>query len=132
MRALDDLSTALARWFGPFGYHAVLARAVAHAAPEHPVLESVTVADPLAPSLVGLDGAAATHGVQAAADAVEAVLAAVIALLERIVGEDMVLYLVEPRMDVSDPTQAGAPPSDTSAPAAPDDKSDVDSKRRRP
>lgn len=103
VRALDRLSEALARWFGAFGYHALLARAFAHARLEHPALAGVTVGDPHSPALAGLEAATAAHGVDAVAKGAEAVLAAVIALLGRVVGDDMVPYLVEPSMDVTDP-----------------------------
>lgn len=117
-RALDDLAEALGRWFGPHGYHALLVRALAQARLEHPALADVTPGDPFSPALGGLAEAAAAHGAEAAVDAAQAVLAAVIALLGRVVGDDMVQYLVEPRMDVTAPADP-APFAKAASPEAP-------------
>ena len=132
VRAVGDLAEILTRWFGAYGYHALLARAVAQARRTHPALAAVTEGEPLAPALGGLDEAAAAHGVEAAADGIQAVLTAVIALLGRIVGDDMVMYLVEPLMDVTAP--AGEAPSArpapaASAPASADGRGSVDARR---
>lgn len=101
--ALDQLSERLARWFGAFGYHALLVRALAHARREHPALAAVTAGEPHAPALGGLDDAARAHGTEATAAGARAVLTAVLAVLGRVIGDDMILYLVEPRMDDTAP-----------------------------
>ena len=114
-RVSADLADALARWFGPYGYHALLTRALAEARAEHPVLESVRIRTPLLPGLDGLADAAQTHGAAAVADGVVGLLAAVIDLLGRMIGEDMALPLVERSMEApvpkvpDEPKRASAP-----------------------
>ena len=98
-RVTTRLAESLARWFGPYGYHALLTRALSEAVSQHPVLADVRVRDPLAPVLDGLDDALKTHDPDAVLEGVVAVVAGVIALLARVIGEDMALRLVEHSMD---------------------------------
>lgn len=98
-RSTTRLAEALARWFGPYGYHALLTRALAEASVRHPVLAAVRVRDPLTPVLDGLDEALETNDPDAVLEGVTAVVAGVIALLARVIGEDMALRLVEQSMD---------------------------------
>ena len=98
-RVTTELAQALARWFGVYGYHALLTRALAEAASKHSSLAGVSVRDPLTPVLDGLDEALATHDPDAVLEGVVAVVAGVIALLARVIGEDMALRLVERSMD---------------------------------
>jgi hypothetical protein len=89
------LGDALSRWFGPYGYHALLTRALVEARGAHPVLAAVSVRSPLEPFLDGLVEGARAHGNRAMTTGVTTVLATVIDLLGRLIGEDMALYLVE-------------------------------------
>ena len=98
-RVTTELAQSLARWFGPYGYHALLTRALAEAGPKHPSLAGVSVRDPLTPVLDGLDEALAAHDPDAVLEGVIAVVAGVITLLARVIGEDMALRLVERSMD---------------------------------
>ena len=97
-RVTTELAQALARWFGPYGYHALLTRALGEASLKHPALAGVGVRDPLTPVLDGLDEALETHDPHAVLEGVVAVVAGVIALLARVIGEDMALRLVERSM----------------------------------
>ena len=118
--ALAQLADTLERWFGAFGYHALLVRALTHARREHPALATVTTGDPLAPTLAGFEQAVAAHGVEAATAGAHAVLTAVLALLGRVVGDDMILYLVEPRMNATstaEPAPSAQPPASARASA---------------
>ena len=111
-RASADLGNALARWFGPYGTHALLTRALARTRPDHPVLADVRVRGPLAPVLDGLADAVPAHGPAAVTAGVVAVLGATVDLLGRMIGEDMALHLVERSMEGSippDPNPSPAP-----------------------
>jgi hypothetical protein len=88
-RALRRLIGELAEWFGPFGTHALLARALAHARAEHPALAGVTVGVPSAPAVQGLVDGPQLPG--AAAD----LLAWVVELLGRLIGDDLATGLIE-------------------------------------
>ena len=90
-----SLADSLSRWFGPYGYHALLTRALAQARDAHPVLAAVQVRSSSDPTLDGLADAAMTHGIDTIPDAIAAVLSAVIELLGRLIGEDMAVNLVE-------------------------------------
>jgi hypothetical protein len=114
-RTSTDVATALARWFGPYGYHALLTRALTSARSAHPALASVSIRAPLEPVLDGLADAAETFGIPPVLDGVAAVLAAVLDLLGRMIGEDMALHLVERLMDGSQ-TNAANQPTPTVAP----------------
>lgn len=89
------LAVELSRWFGPYGYHALLTRALARARREHSVLEAVHVGPPSAPYLNGLEDAAQAHGVAATTAGVQAVLAALIDLLGRLIGDDLAVMLID-------------------------------------
>lgn len=94
-RVVRRLATELSRWFGPYGHHALLTRALVEARGDHPVLRSVLVGEPAEPYLVGLADAARAHGIDATLDGVEAVLAAFVDLLGRLIGEDLALAFVD-------------------------------------
>jgi hypothetical protein len=97
-QAARRLGDGLSRWFGPFGYHALLTRALVEAQGAHPVLGAVVVRSALEPFLDGLADGAQAHGIAAMTYGVTAVLATVIDLLGRLIGEDMALHLVEQSM----------------------------------
>ena len=89
------LAAMLSRWFGPYGYHALLSRALAVARQTHPALDRVRVRGPADPTLEGLSDAARAHGQQESVAAFTSVLAAVTELLGRLIGEDMAVQLME-------------------------------------
>jgi hypothetical protein len=90
-----QLASTLSRWFGPYGYHALLTRALADALVTHPALGSVRVQTPTDPALVGLAEAASTLGVEATMEGVTTVLATIVELLGRLIGEDLAMNLME-------------------------------------
>jgi hypothetical protein len=92
---LSALAAVLNRWFGPFGYHALITRSLAEAAMTHPALVKVRVRSELDPIVEGLADAAIVYGSDAVRNATVAVLTALIGLLSRLVGEDMALGVVE-------------------------------------
>jgi hypothetical protein len=105
-QATRQLGDALTRWFGPYGYHALLTRALVDARSAHPVLAAVIVRSPLEPLLDGLADGARAHGNAAMTKGVTTVLATVIDLLGRLIGEDMALNLVEQSLPAVAPNAA--------------------------
>jgi hypothetical protein len=101
-----QLASTLSRWFGPYGYHALLSRALAVALPTHPALGAVRVHSPTDPILVGLAEAATIHGTEATLEGVTTVLAAIAELLGRLIGDDLAMNLME--QAVPDVTSGGA------------------------
>lgn len=93
-RIFRALSGELSRWFGPFGYHALLTRALVKSRGEHRVLADVHVRSATEPWLAGLPEAAQLHGAEAATEGVATLLAALIDLLGRLIGEDLAVNLV--------------------------------------
>lgn len=89
------MGSTLTRWFGPYGYHALLARALADSRSTHPALEAVSVRGPTDPRLEGIANAAARYGAAATVDAMIDVAASVIELLGRLIGEDMAAKLID-------------------------------------
>lgn len=98
-RTSAEVGSILARWFGPYGYHALLSRALIQAQGRHPSLATVAIRSPRVPVLDGLHEAGASYGGEAVAEAVTDVLAGVVGLLARVIGEDMALQLLERSME---------------------------------
>lgn len=89
-RVLTDLERALRRWVGAEGYAALLNRAVAITLPHHPALAHI---EDLSVSTVTPGGLTATA--EQVSAAVIALLATVLDLLGRIVGNEMAMRLVD-------------------------------------
>jgi hypothetical protein len=124
---------ALARWFGPYGSLALVARALAIAESEHPALSGVTAASGASPRLVGLGASAGTHGSLATSQGVIAWLAALLDLLGRLIGDDLALLLLEPCAVSHPDASAGDPRANDSEPVAgtsPDGRLDAGGARR--
>jgi hypothetical protein len=103
-RTSDNLRDAM----GASGCEALLARALARAERAHPVLKDLcreTAGN------VHLDDVLATieaHSVEAITEAIEALLAALIDILSRLIGEDMAIRLIDqevPRSRLGDGAQ---------------------------
>lgn len=119
-RAGRQLAAELSRWFGPYGYHALLMRALAQVRVDHPVLRHVHIGAPTAPYLDGLADAAALHGADALIAGVEAVLSALIDLLGRLIGEDLAVTFID-RTILAMATEGGiAEASDAPRPPLPE------------
>ena len=113
-RALADVADTLGRWFGPYGYHALLTRALVSTRVAHPALASLRVRAPLEPVLDGLAEAARLSGAPAAVDGLVALVATVVDLLGRMVGADMAYQLLARGLDRPNTTAPDqpAPPGD--------------------
>lgn len=96
---LDGVAHSLARWFGPFGCHALLTRALAHARLAHPGLTALRVRSALTPVLDGVAETAQTYGSTATTDGVTAVITGVVDLVGSVIGDDMALQLLERHTD---------------------------------
>ncbi|MGZ8399424.1 MAG: hypothetical protein ACXWWN_10325 [Gemmatimonadales bacterium] len=86
------LRAVLTRWIGSEGYRALVDRALDQARAEHPVLEGLQCHG------AGVEGFAAAVGVHSAAEVREGIMALVarlIDLLSRLIGEEMATRLVE-------------------------------------
>jgi hypothetical protein len=117
MRAGRHLSAELSRSVGSYGYYALLARALAAARADHPVLRAVRVVAAPTPELAGLADAARAHGAGAAVAGAEAVLATLIDLLGRLIGDDLaVTFIDQTILAIARAADAAAPDAD--APAA--------------
>jgi hypothetical protein len=115
-RTAAALADTLTRMFGPYGYHALLTRALGQARaaiPALPALADVHVRATLTPQLDGVADAARTHGPEALTAGITVLLAAVVGLLGRVVGEQMALQLLERSMHSPD-----GPPNPTGRDAA--------------
>ncbi len=95
--ACERVFCELARWVGATGTHALFARAIAQARPEHPVLAEIGLRDESDPKLQGVAEAIQAHGAAAVASALEALLVTLFELLGRLVGGDMVMRMLERR-----------------------------------
>jgi len=108
--AFERLGGSLTRWFGPFGYHALLTRSLAYARSEHPALANVRIQSATHPSLEGLAESVELHGADAISEGIVSTLMAFTDLLGRLIGEEMALRLIdqcapgsEPEIDRTDP-----------------------------
>jgi hypothetical protein len=91
-RTSAELRAGLARWIGAEGYRALLDRALVLVRPEHPALGGLPGfgGDGPAPAAAG-----GPHGAREVAAGLEALVATVIELLGRIIGDEMAVRLVE-------------------------------------
>ena len=88
------MGLALVQWCGPFAYYAVLARAVRLVQVAVPAMEQLRVLAPPAVTLVGFEDIEATHGDALLLAGVHALLAALISILDRVIGEDLATRVV--------------------------------------
>jgi hypothetical protein len=114
------VTTGLSRWFGPYGSHALITRALATARVTHPVLAEVTMSEE--PCLTGLSNAARAHGAPAASEAIVAVVSALGDLLARLIGDDLAIGLLEQSI-AHHSSQAPGSSNAASRRAPPDDRS---------
>jgi hypothetical protein len=81
--------------FGADGCNALFARALARAEAQHPTLRDLRRADHDTIHLEGVAGTAALHGIVPVSAAIEGLLAALIDILSRLIGEDMATQLID-------------------------------------
>jgi hypothetical protein len=93
-RVLRRVYEHLGRWFGSDGIHAVLTRALAHARRSHPALAHARIATDGELLLHGAEPGTEAADPAEVASALTAMIAATIAVLERLLGEGLLLRLV--------------------------------------
>lgn len=93
--AVGELYQGLSRWIGSEGCHALMARARAEAAVDHPLLSTVQLRARTQPYVDGLPETVAEYGEAATADSIRAMLVGMIDLLGRLIGVDMATNLIE-------------------------------------
>lgn len=93
--ACEFVSTEFSRWVGARGYDALISRALATSRAAHPALELIRYERHPVPGLIGVAESIERHGDDVTARALAALLASVLALCIRLIGEDIVTTLVE-------------------------------------
>jgi hypothetical protein len=91
LRVVANLRDAL----GEDGCNALLARALARSEPDHPALTTVRRLDGDSIQLDGVVAAAEAHGIAAVKAAIEALLATLVDVLGRLIGEEMAIRLID-------------------------------------
>jgi hypothetical protein len=91
-RMCTQLRLELGRWIGAMGYRALLDRALGLARAEHPALGGLSCHGEEEPVVAA---AVRAHGAEEVASGMMAVVAGLIDLLGRLIGEDMALRLVD-------------------------------------
>jgi hypothetical protein len=93
--ACDRLYGELSRWVGPDGCHALFTRALAQARDEHPALAKIHLQPRSESYIDGVAEAIMADGDAATAEALESMLARLVELLGRLIGDDMAMKLIE-------------------------------------
>jgi len=91
LRVSENLRDAM----GEDGSNALLARALARTESEHPALKSAYRRHQGGIHLDGVIASVEAHGVAAVTAAIEALLAALVDILGRLIGEDMAIRLID-------------------------------------
>ena len=93
--ACERVCRDLARSLGATGFNALLTRALAQAEVDHPLLTGIRVGRSGEPVLGGLEAMIEEHGAPAVDAGLECMLATMLGLLGRLIGDDMVPRLLE-------------------------------------
>jgi hypothetical protein len=104
-RALARVSANLRDSVGDDGRDALLTRALARTEPDYPALKGIRRLNNAAVHLDGVVASADAHGVAPVTAAIEALLAALVDVLARLIGEDMAMRLLD--HDLSGPSRDG-------------------------
>ena len=94
-RAVVRVSANLRDSVGDDGRDALLGRAFARTEPDYPALKDIRRLSNGAIHLDGVIASADAHGVAAVTVAIEALLAALVDVLARLIGEDMAMRLLD-------------------------------------
>jgi hypothetical protein len=106
--ACDALYLGLSRWVGPDGSHALFSRALAEARTEHPALMQIELRVRSEPYVDGVTETIMAHGEAATRAGLESMLVRLIALLGRLIGDEMAMRLIEQSLAASE--RGAAPP----------------------
>ena len=91
----ERVHRSLSLWLGATGSQALFSRALTQARATHPALRDIGLQAKADSTLVGVTESTHTHGERAVAAGLEALLAAVLELLGRLIGQDMAARLLE-------------------------------------
>ena len=105
--ACNSLYRGLSRWVGPDGCHALFTGALAEARTDHPALLQIQLRARSDPYVDGVAETIMAHGEAATGAGFESVLVRLIALLGRLVGDEMAMKLLEQSLAA---TERGATP----------------------
>jgi hypothetical protein len=94
-RAYARVAERLRDSMGEEGHNALLARALAHTEASHPVLKSIHRRSANGIQLDGVAASVEINGVPAVTGSIEALLAAVLDILGRLIGEDMAVRIID-------------------------------------
>jgi hypothetical protein len=100
--ACDYLYRELSRWVGSDGCNALFTRALAQARTEHPALGQLQLRARSEPYIDGVAEAIMAYGDPETAAALESMLARLVELLGRLIGDDMGLKLIERSLAASE------------------------------
>jgi hypothetical protein len=90
----DHLYQELSRWVGPDGCHALFTRALAEARAEHSALAQIHLQPRSEHYIDGVAESIMAHGDRETGDALESMLARLVELLGRLIGDDMAMKLI--------------------------------------
>jgi hypothetical protein len=96
----------LERWVGSDGCHALFARALAEARRSNPALSPIQLHANSDPYVEGVAESITAHGEPAALTALESMLAVLVDLLRRLIGNDIAGKLIERSLTTIDGTGA--------------------------
>jgi hypothetical protein len=94
-RTLVRVSESLHDSMGDGGRNALLVRALARTEADHPALKNIVGLNEGGIQLDGVVASVDAHGVAEVTAAIEALLAALVDILARIIGEDMAIRLID-------------------------------------
>ncbi len=97
--ACDRVSMEFSRWVGARGYDALMSRALAEARRTHPALTPIQYSVRPEPGLSGVAESAERHGAGATADGLVALLETILAVLTRLIGDDLVMTFVKKSLE---------------------------------
>lgn len=104
------VASGLTRWFGAYGAQALMTRALAAARPAHPVLGNVSMTD--VHTIEGIARSDSSYDAESIAEAMRATMTALAELLDRLIGDDLAITLLEQCITMPSPA-----PIDTRSPA---------------
>lgn len=105
----ERLFLSLSRWLGADGCRALFSRARADSLNTHPAVGTLTLRAREQPHIAGIAESVAKHGDRATANGIQAMLAATIELLGRLIGREMAARLIERSVVETPRDDAGLP-----------------------
>ena len=93
--ACNELYQNLSRWVGRDGCHALFTRALAEARTDYPLLKEIQFRARSEPCVEGVTQTIDAYGAAQTAEAIESMLAGLIELLGRLIGDDIAMKLIE-------------------------------------